>query len=42
MTGFCKGAQMYVAWPCPARACPHYEKCLKDCEVLARSRKVKS
>lgn len=30
MTGYCIAGQMYVELPCPAKACPSYEKCLAE------------
>ena len=36
MTGYCRAGDMYVDWPCPARACPMYEQCLKAYEELTK------
>lgn len=34
MTGYCRAGDMYVDWPCPAKACTSYKKCLEQYEIL--------
>lgn len=34
MTGYCRAGDMYVDWPCPAKACPGYDNCLKQYDSL--------
>lgn len=41
MTGYCSGAKMQVEFPCPAKACPHYDKCLREYEYLVRVKNQK-
>lgn len=40
MIGYCTAGQMYVEWPCPAKACPQYEKCLKKYEFLMETAEI--
>ena len=39
MTGYCRGAQMYVQFPCPAKACPNYSHCWKIFEFMSQKEK---